>query len=244
MDVLVEGGHRHQDVGAGSQLGFLLGLALGHHLVVEEGVGHLAQNPLHLGGLGTEVGGQRRHRRVDLVSQPHRQACRRLGQQPAGQRLVQHHRTQVEAHSVQAGEEELGLVHRRGLEGGDDEEGGAPVVQHPLDGPGPLHEARPHALEEREELGDVGQELAAEDAVGHQVEGLAGRAHQAVPGRGGQQLEEPAGEEVGHARRRLEKVEGVARRRGVDDDQVVAAGLVQLVQPLHGDVLVALHEAA
>ena len=55
--------------------------------------------------------------------------------------------------------------------------------------------------------------------------------------------QQPAAEEVGHALRRLEEVDRVPRRRRVDDDQVVLAGRVDLEEPLHRDVVVALHEA-
>ena len=69
--------------------------------------------------------------------------------------------------------EALGLVQRRGLERRDDRERRAPVVQQPLDGPGARDEAGVHRLEVQEELGDVLEELTAEDAVGHLVEGPA-----------------------------------------------------------------------
>ena len=69
--------------------------------------------------------------------------------------------------------ERLGLAQRRALEGGDDGEGGAPVVQQLLDGGGALDEPVVHRLEVEEELGDVLEELAAEHAVGHLVEGPA-----------------------------------------------------------------------
>ena len=43
---------------------------------------------------------------------------------------------------------------------------------------GPLDEAGVHRLEQDEELGDVGQELRAEDPVGHLVEGPRRDVHQ------------------------------------------------------------------
>ena len=55
-----------------------------------------------------------------------------------------------------------------------DDERGAPVVQDPLDRLGPLDEPVVHRLEQDEELGDVLEELRAEDAVGDGVEGLRG----------------------------------------------------------------------
>ena len=60
--------------------------------------------------------------------------------------------------------------------------------------------------------------------------------------RRGQPAQQPATEELGHPRRRVEEVERVPGRRRVDDDQVVLAGLVDLEQSLHRDVVVALHE--
>ncbi len=96
-----------------------------------------------------------------------------------------------------------------------------------------------HGLEEQEELGDVLEELAAQDAIGHLVEGPAGQGQHLRPARCGEPAQEPAGEELGHAVRRLEEVEGVAGGGRVHHDQVVDAGAVDLVQALHGDVLVA-----
>ena len=111
-------------------------------------------------------------------------------------------------------------------------------------GVGPLDEAVVHRLEEDEELGDVLQELRAEDAVGHRVEGPRRRVDEPGLVRQDQPAQQAAGEEVGHALGRLEEVDGVAGGRGVHDDQVVAARGVDLVQPLHGDVVVALDELA
>ncbi len=54
--------------------------------------------------------------------------------------------------------------------------------------------------------------------------------------------QEPGREEVGHALRGVQEVEGVPGRRGVHHDEVVVALGVDLVQPLHGDVVVTLHE--
>ena len=49
-----------------------------------------------------------------------------------------------------------------------------PVVQEALDGLGTAREPVVHRLEAEEELGDVLEELAAEDAIGELVEGPAG----------------------------------------------------------------------
>ena len=133
---------------------------------------------------------------------------------------------------------------RRRLERAHHHEGGAAVLQGAGHGLGPLDEAVVHGLEQDEELGDVAQELRAEDAVGHQVEGLGRGVVEPRPVRRDQPAQQAAGEEVGHALGRLEEVDGVAGGRRVHDDQVVAARRVDLVEPLHGDVVVALDELA
>ena len=141
-------------------------------------------------------------------------------------------------------DEELRLVHRRRLQGGHHAERRAPVTEDARHLAGAGHEPLLHRLHQREELGDVLQELRAEDAVGHRVEGLGRHRHDAVAVADGEPAQQPAGEEVGHALRRVEEVEGVAGGWRVDDDQVEAARGVQLVQALHRDVVVALHEPA
>ena len=109
---------------------------------------------------------------------------------------------------------------------------------------GPLDESLVHRLEEDEELGDVRQELRAQDAVGHLVEGPRRHVHQPRPVGHDQPAQQARAEEVGHALRRIEEVEGVARRGRVHHDEVVLPLAVDLVEPLHGDVVVRLHEAA
>jgi hypothetical protein len=122
-------------------------------------------------------------------------------------------------------------------------------VQQLLDCFGALHEARVHRLEVHEELGDVLEELAPEYPVGHLVEGTARdvqhpRATASADAvRHGQPPQQPATEEVAHARGRLEEVDRVSRRGRVDDDQVVLAARVEVEEALHRDVVVALHEA-
>ena len=113
---------------------------------------------------------------------------------------------------------------------------------------GPDDEPVVHALEVQEELGDVLEELAAEHPVRDLVEGPAGEvddpgaAPAAEPVRHGEPAQQPPAEELGHPARRFEEVDGVAGGWRVDDDQVVAAVRVQVVEPLHRDVVVALHE--
>ena len=105
-------------------------------------------------------------------------------------------------------------------------------------------EAGLHRLEEDEELGDVLQEARAEDAIGHLVERLRRHREQPRPVRHGEPLQQPAAEELAHPPGCIEQVERVARRRRVDDDQVVLARRVQVVQLLHRQVVVAVDEAA
>ena len=84
----------------------------------------------------------------------------------------------------------------------------------------------------------------AEDPVGDLVEGLRGHREQARAVRHGEPAQQPAAEELDHPRRRVEHRQGVARRRRVDDDEVVVAGGVEVVELLHRQVVVAVHEAA
>ena len=144
--------------------------------------------------------------------------------------------------------EALGLVERRRLEGRHHGEGRALVVQQALDGLRARDESRVHRLEVQEELGDVLEELTAENAVGHLVEGPTGDVEHAAAAlaahavRQRQPAQQPAAEEVRHPRRRIEEVDRVAGRGRVDHDEVVLATRVDLEQPLHRDVVVTLHE--
>jgi hypothetical protein len=78
---------------------------------------------------------------------------------------------------VEGGDEVLGLAQRRCLERGDHHERGALVAQRLGDRIGALHEPWRHGLEQREELGDVLEELRAQDPIGHRVEGLGRQVH-------------------------------------------------------------------
>ena len=240
VDVGVEERHGDEHVRRPRELRLLLGLAPRHQAEVEEALGHLAQHPgRHDGVVGQAVGqldGACGHRLGQLV---------RLGvAQVVGQHLVQDHRAQVELARRELGREELRLAHRRRLERRHHHEGGPPVRQQPRHRLGPLDEAGVHRLEQDEELRDVRQELRAEDAVGHLVEGPRRHVHQSRPVGHDEPAQQARREEVGHALRRIEEVERVARRRRVHDDEVVLALAVDLVEPLHGDVVVGLHEAA
>src|SRR6185503_6068253 len=96
---------------------------------------------------------------------------------------------------------------------------------------------------------DLFEKGAADQAVGNLVEGLARhvdhtrRTTAAGAVRQREPAQEATTEELTHAARRVEEVDGVPARRRVDDDEVVCAAAVQLVQALDRDVVVALHEA-
>ncbi len=117
---------------------------------------------------------------------------------------------------------DLRLAERRAFERGDHRERGAPVVEQLLDGLRALDEPAVHGLEVQEELGDVLEELAPEDAVGHLVEGPAGDVDHAPTAptadavRHREPAQQPPAEELGHARRRVEEVDGVPGGRRVD----------------------------
>ena len=149
----------------------------------------------------------------------------------------------------QLGAELLALAQRRVLERGHHDERRALVVEQRLDRARPGDEAVVHRLEVEKELGDVLEELTAEDAIGHLVEGPTrdvDHARAPLPsdavGRG-EPAQQPTAEEVGHARGGIEEVERVPGGRGVHHDQVVVAALVDVEEALHRDVVVTLHEA-
>ena len=240
VDVGVEEGHRGQDLGARGQLRLLLGLAPGHHAEVEEALGDLAEHPGGEGGVGVQALGQFAGPFTEGLRPPGR---RRGPGSSSGRTLLSTMAPRCRSRRDELAGEELGLAQRRGLEGGDHHEGGAPVAEQPGHRFGPLDEAGVHRLEEDEELGDVGQELGAEDPVGHLVEGPGGEVHQLGAVGDDQPAQQARAEEVGHALGGVEEVEGVAGRRGVHHDQVVVALGVDLVEALHGDVVVALDEA-
>ncbi len=81
--------------------------------------------------------------------------------QVVGQDLVEDDRPQMQLAFGDGLGEELRLAQRHGLQGGDHDERRPPVGQQALDGPGPLDESVVHALEQDEELGDVGRGTAS-----------------------------------------------------------------------------------
>ena len=172
-----------------------------------------------------------------------------LGHRPAvgpqeivGQHLVEDDGPEMEPPGAELLGEELCLSQGHGLEGRDDHERRAAIGQQSLDGLGALHEPGVHGLEEDEELGDVREELRAQDAVGNLVEGPGGGVHESRPIRDDEPAQEARGEELGHPFRGVEEVERIAGGRRVDDDEVVVALGVDLVEALHGDVVMALDE--
>ena len=133
---------------------------------------------------------------------------------------------------------------RRGLERGHHDERGARVDEQRLDLAGAADEPALHGLEQHEELGDVLQEPRAQHAIGDLVERLRRHREQPRPVRHGQPAQQPAAEELDHPTRRVEDRQRVSRRRRVDDHEVEVAAGVQVVELLHRQVLVAVHEAA
>ena len=140
--------------------------------------------------------------------------------------------------------EEPGLVARRGLERGHHDERRARVDEQRLDLAGAADETALHRLEQHEEVGDVLQEPRAEHPIGHLVERLRRHREQPRPVRHGQPPQQAAAEELDHPARRVEDRQRVARRWRVDDHQVEVAAGVEVVQLLHRQVLVAVHEPA
>ena len=109
-------------------------------------------------------------------------------------------------------------------------------------GPEPLL----HALEGLEEGDGVVDDVGPGHLGDGAQQGLGGHAHEleSRPGRLHQGLEQAVLQEVGQAPRGVEEVEGVAGRRGVHHHQVEAALLDQLVELLHGHVLLGARQRA
>ena len=247
MDVVVEVRDGRRQLRDAGELGALLGLAAGDHLVVEEALPHLAE---HRGEQALVVRG-RADASSDVGGHLGAVMGERLGhrggvaiQEQLRQHLVQHQGADVVAALAQQLQEELRLAGRRDLQGRHHDERRLRPAEQRGHGPGPLDEAVVHRLEEHEELGDVLQELRAEDAVGDRVERLGGEAHQPRPVRGDQPAQQSRREEVRHPVRGVEEVDRVAGGGRVHHDQVVAARGVDLVEALHGHVVVALDELA
>ncbi len=223
-----------------------LGLPRRHLAEVREAARHLLDHPGR--HVGRELSGPLSREKLGELTGPGRERLGRLVRGRVGEGARQHpvadEQAEVEPALGEGGLHLEGLAPGDRLEGGDKEERRAQVVQQPVDRRGPRHEALSHRLEEDEEVGHVLEELAAEHSVGHLVEGLRGEVDEAGAIGNGQPMQEAGGEEVLHPRRGVEQVEGVSRRRRVHDEEVVAPLLVQLVEPLHRDVVLALGEAS
>ena len=181
-------GHRGEHVGQLRQLGPLLGLPLGDDPVVGEALRHLAQHALDRAAVV-----EPERRRVDQRLRDRRRRGRRRdrpraalpSRRYAGSTLFSTSAPRCSLRSASSSHEELGLVERapprawsRRRTWCDGRRAAAATAL------GPLDEAVVHRLEEDEELGDVLQELRAEDAVGHRVEGLRRHADHDATGTG------------------------------------------------------------
>ena len=138
------------------------------------------------------------------------------------------------------------LVDRLSLRAADDEEAGAGVGEQLVDPLGARLEAVDHAAEGVEELGQVGQQVEADDPFedAQRDRGAAAGDLRRQPGRLHEHAQRFAFDELGQPFRRIEEVERVAGRRGVEDEQVEVAFGVQLEQLLHRHVLLGAGEGA
>ena len=106
-----------------------------------------------------------------------------------------------------------------------------------------LAEALGHHVEGHQKLRQVFDERDAREAFDELQHGLAGAVEQpeAEPSgrksRVDEELHDPAVEKLDQPLWCVEKIEGVLRRRGVDDDQVEVVPLAHLVDSLHGGIL-------
>ena len=244
VDRLVEHGNGDQDVGRSGQLGALLGLPRRHDGVVGEALAHLGQHPADAG-----------RRRADARGAP---------RWPAGPASSQNRPATAlgPASSSHSGSALLTITAPRGRprrwsSSTKKAASWAGAVSRVVTTQNVVRASAMSALTLRarstkpfsidcindEELGDVLEEAGPEHPIGDGEERTRRRADDTVAHRRRQPAQEPSAEELLHALGGVEEVERVAGGWGVDDDQVVAAGRVQLVQPLHGDVVVALDEA-
>ena len=165
-------------------------------------------------------------------------------------RAVDHQPGQRHLLRAQPLDEVRRLAQRVRLGRGDHQERRTPVLEQLEGALRPL----PEAAEERVERGDerlhVLEHLGADDLgdrVGHHPE-AGGHQPRRAACRREQQLHEPAVEEAREPLGGVEEVQRAARGRGVDHDQVPAAGpprvLVELAELLHRHVLLRARERA
>jgi hypothetical protein len=156
---------------------------------------------------------------------------------------VGHHAGQGYAERLESVEELHGLLGGLPFGAGDQDEGCLGSEQEGADVAGARTEALRHAFERQQELGQVLDEADARQPLDHLEDAARAALEQAEPEATGrergvdQHVDEPTVEELEQALRRLEEVEGVLCGRGVDDDQIEAATVYQLVDLLHGGIL-------
>src|SRR5579864_2550898 len=241
------------EVGEGGEVGGFLGAQreVDQRLVVGEELGELHQAPaVALPEPGQELDPVhetrhrrrpwRRLRRPRRPGRPEAQGLFRLGMD-----AVDDDRAQVVAGLLQAAGEEEGIRDALLAGAGDEDEEGLRRAQELLDLVGALAEAGEEGREGLEELGHVAQQVEAD----HLVEEALGAAAQAPQPGGGLEaplLVEPGAEgdaqratvqETDDPRRRLQEIQGLAGRRGVEHDLPVAAGRGHLEQALDRHVL-------
>ena len=139
----------------------------------------------------------------------------------------------------QAAGEVAGLLDGVVARPGDEHVGGVRRLEQLVDGVGPLAEALLHPVEGLEEGDGVGDGVPTDHPAQRAEEGLRGHVDDPQPDAGGrgEGPVEAVVEEPGQPGRGLQEVEGVAGGRRVDDDDVEAGVVVELVQLLGRHVL-------
>ena len=124
------------------------------------------------------------------------------------------------------------LLDRVVARGGDDQERRARVGEQRADALGAGDEAVDHPAERAEEDREVLEQVDAGDAPQQPERDARPAADDpaAEPGGAEEHLDRAALEEAGQPLRRVEEVERVARRRGVEHDQVEVAARVEVVE--------------
>ena len=158
--------------------------------------------------------------------------------QRLGQHAVDHDAAQRHGELSQLRAEKFGLRERGGLQRGHDHEAHLRAAEQAVDVARPRLHAPVQLLQLTHEVGDLLQRVVAEEAVGEAEERHGGKVHGAPETRRSREPREQARTDiVRQAIRCLEEVERVARRRGVHHHHVILAALVQLIERIHGGVL-------